>query len=293
MEYKKTTIFEKYKIEPNIEKEKIRVLFQSDPNKRKDLPIVLKIISSNELLFEEELFTTNLNNEALVEYNQVLEILDSTKKGYISYEIKKLSKYLINISNDLEFYKKFYYSSKIDDKKAKKIFDNFLECVFTKLTKEFNSSIGEINNQDLKKMYNSIVLIFESVERFSNRKKEFNDDLCDFLNNSLTLETIGKGFTNRISALIFLKKVIKDDFYSDSLKYIIKKMSSEIGKYGATLIDLYEEICDSFKGNELKEVSSFIISYISANIYLRADKSVSENKKSYKKLKKITGYNEH
>ena len=50
MEYKKTTIFEKYNIEPNVEKEKIRVLFQTDPSKRKDLPVVLKIISSDELL---------------------------------------------------------------------------------------------------------------------------------------------------------------------------------------------------------------------------------------------------
>ena len=82
MEYKKTTIFEKYNIEPNVEKEKIRVLFQRDPIKRKDLPVVLKTISSDELLYEEELFTTHTNNESLNEYNKVLEILDDTKKDY-------------------------------------------------------------------------------------------------------------------------------------------------------------------------------------------------------------------
>src|SRR5574344_1072384 len=123
MEYKKTTIFEKYNIEPNVEKEKLRVLFQTDPSKRKDLPVVLKIISSDELLYEEELFTTHSNNESMNEYNKVLEILDNTKKDYIFSEIKNLSKYLINISNDTEFYKNFYYSSKIDEKKAKEIFD--------------------------------------------------------------------------------------------------------------------------------------------------------------------------
>ena len=278
MEYKKTTIFEKYNIEPNVEKEKIRVLFQTDPSKRKDLPVVLKIISSDELLYEEELFTTHSNNESMNEYNKVLEILDNTKKDYIFSEIKNLSKYLINISNDTEFYKNFYYSSKIDEKKAKEIFDEFLECIFAKLTKEFNSSIGEISNQDLKKMYSSITSIF---------KKDFDEDLCDFLNNSLTLDAIGKEFTNRVNALVFLKNVIKDDFYSNSVKYIIEKMSKEINKYGDTLIELYEEIVDSFKGKELKEVSAFITPYISTNLYLRADKSVTDNKKSYKKLKKI------
>lgn len=287
MEYKKTTIFEKYNIEPNVEKEKLRVLFQTDPNKRKDLPVVLKIISSNELLYEEELFTTHINNESLKELNKVLEILDSTKKDYISSEIKNLSKYLINISNDMDFYKNFYYSSKINDKNAKKIFDDFLECIFTKITREFNSSIGEIDNQDLKKMYSSIASIFEKVERFSDKKKDFDEDLCDFLNNSLTLDTIGKDFTNRINAFIFLKNVIKDDFYSNSVKYIIEKMTKDYNKYGDTLIDLYEEISNAFKGKELKEVSSFITPYISTNLYLRADKSVTENKKNYKKLKKI------
>lgn len=287
MEYKKTTIFEKYNIEPNVEKEKIRVLFQTDPSKRKDLPVVLKIISSDELLYEEELFTTHSNNESMNEYNKVLEILDNTKKDYIFSEIKNLSKYLINISNDTEFYKNFYYSSKIDEKKAKEIFDEFLECIFAKLTKEFNSSIGEISNQDLKKMYSSITSIFENVERFSDKKKDFDEDLCDFLNNSLTLDAIGKEFTNRVNALVFLKNVIKDDFYSNSVKYIIEKMSKEINKYGDTLIELYEEIVDSFKGKELKEVSAFITPYISTNLYLRADKSVTDNKKSYKKLKKI------
>lgn len=287
MEYKKTTIFEKYNIEPNVEKEKIRVLFQTDPRKRKDLPVVLKIISSDELLYEEELFTTHSNNESMNEYNKVLEILDNTKKDYISSEIKNLSKYLINISNDTEFYKNFYYSSKIAEKRAKEIFDEFLECIFAKLTKEFNSSIGEISNQDLKKMYSSITSIFEKVERFSDKKKDFDEDLCDFLNNSLTLDAIGKDFTNRVNALVFLKNVIKDDFYSNSVKYIIEKMSKEINKYGDTLIELYEEIVDSFKGKELKEVSAFITPYISTNLYLRADKSVTENKKSYKKLKKI------
>lgn len=287
MEYKKTTIFEKYNIEPNVEKEKIRVLFQTDPSKRKDLPVVLKIISSDELLYEEELFTTHSNNESMNEYNKVLEILDNTKKDYIFSEIKNLSKYLINISNDTEFYKNFYYSSKIDEKKAKEIFDEFLECIFAKLTKEFNSSIGEISNQDLKKMYSSITSIFEKVERFSDKKKDFDEDLCDFLNNSLTLDAIGKEFTNRVNALVFLKNVIKDDFYSNSVKYIIEKMSKEINKYGDTLIELYEEIVDSFKGKELKEVSAFITPYISTNLYLRADKSVTDNKKSYKKLKKI------
>ena len=78
MEYKKTTIFEKYNIEPNVEKEKLRVLFQTDPNKRKDLPVVLKIISSNELLYEEELFTTHINNESLKELNKV--ILENKRK---------------------------------------------------------------------------------------------------------------------------------------------------------------------------------------------------------------------
>lgn len=287
MEYKKTTIFEKYNIEPNVEKEKIRVLFQTDPSKRKDLPVVLKIISSDELLYEEELFTTHSNNESMNEYNKVLEILDNTKNDYISSEIKNLSKYLINISNDTEFYKNFYYSSKIDEKKAKEIFDEFLECIFAKLTKEFNSSIGEISNQDLKKMYSSITSIFEKVERFSDKKKDFVEDLCDFLNNSLTLDVIGKEFTSRLDALIFLKNVIKDEFYSNSIKYIIEKMTKEINKYGDTLIELYEEISNSFNGKELKEVSTFITSYISTNLYLRADKSVTENKESYKELKKI------
>ena len=287
MEYKKITIFEKYNFEPNIEKEKIRVLFQTDPNKRKELPIVLKTISSNELLYEEELFTQRKDNADFAEYNKMLEILDSTKKGYISSEIKNLSKYLIIIANDKDFYNKFYYSSKISNDRAEKIFDEFLNCIIDKITREFNSSIGEISNEELKKMYNAITSIFSKTEKFEDNKKDFDEDICDCLNNSLSLDTNGKDLSKRLNSLVSLKNVIKNEFYSDSIKYIIGKMSNDISKYGDTLIDIYEELCNSFKGKDLKEVSSFITVFISNNIYIRADNNPTKYKKNYKNLKKI------
>ena len=47
-------LFSKYDISPSKSMNELRVIFQTDPNKRKDLPIVIKTISSPLALLEEE-----------------------------------------------------------------------------------------------------------------------------------------------------------------------------------------------------------------------------------------------
>lgn len=287
MEYKKTTIFEKYKINPDLDKAKIKMLFQTDPNKRKDLPVVLKVITNDEKLFEEELFTTHKDNKEFDSLNRVLEILDSAKKGYIYSEIDELSKKLKLIIEDESFYKKFFYSTKLSEKKANDIYIEFINCLLDRIMHEFYNSIGELKNDELKKMYNAITNIFSDSEKFGNRKEDFDEDLCDYLNNSLTLDATGRDLTNRLISLISLNKVLKNDFYTNSVKYLIEKMSKDLNKYADTLIDIYEQICKSFNAKDLKEISSFITLYISTNLCLRAEKSPTEYKKNYKNLKKI------
>ena len=56
MKYKNESLFSKYDISPSKSMNELRVIFQTDPNKRKDLPIVIKTISSPLALLEEELF---------------------------------------------------------------------------------------------------------------------------------------------------------------------------------------------------------------------------------------------
>ena len=160
MEFKVTTFFEKYKIEPNVDKEKIMIIFQTDPNKRKDLPIVLKTISNNEKLFEEELFTKHIDNSSLNSHTKIEELIETSKKQNIASNAKDISKLIIEISNQEDYYKNFFYANKINNDKAIKMFDDYLICLIDKLKHEFLGSIGEVSDELLKVMYNSIINIY-------------------------------------------------------------------------------------------------------------------------------------
>lgn len=297
MEFKVTTFFEKYKIEPNVDKEKIMIIFQTDPNKRKDLPIVLKTISNNEKLFEEELFTKHIDNSSLNSHTKIEELIETSKKQNIASNAKDISKLIIEISNQEDYYKNFFYANKINNDKAIKMFDDYLICLIDKLKHEFLGSIGEVSDELLKVMYNSIINIYEKVERFNKLKDDFNEDLCDYLNNVLTLDNVGKEFSKRFCSLVFLNKLIKNEYYTNSIKYTVNKMNKDVEKYNEVLIDSYEYICKVFKGKELKEVSSFITTLIFRDLHLRAEKNSTECKKSLKRLAKIQKccllYNKH
>ena len=128
MEFRITTIFEKYNIEPNIEKEKIKFVFQTDPNKRKELPVVLKIISNDEKLFEEELFTKH-NNVLLEKHNQLVELILESQKQNISSNFEKIAKLIIAIANEPDYYSKFYYANKLEAEKAEKMFYEYILCI--------------------------------------------------------------------------------------------------------------------------------------------------------------------
>ncbi|MDD3453546.1 MAG: zinc ribbon domain-containing protein [Bacilli bacterium] len=286
MEYNSKSFFEKYSIKPNLSKEKIKVLFQTDPVKRKDLPIVLKVISNDESMYKEELFTPHEEKE-LKEHSLLITLYQNLKAENYVGSFKEITKHLLTILTDKEYNTYFFYNKSLSKEKANKIFDDFIICLIHKLEREFISSIGHVSDSNLKIMYNSICNIYENSELDDKYLKEFKEDICDFLNNVLTLDSLGKEFTNKFNSLLILKTVIDYEYYDNTLKFTLDKMNKDIKKYGEVLVECYENISKSFKGEELKNSSYFLQVMIYQKINLSVEKSNIENNKNFKTLKRL------
>lgn len=286
MEYNSKSFFEKYSIKPNLSKEKIKILFQTDPVKRKDLPIVLKVISNDESMYKEELFTPHEEKE-LKEHSLLITLYQKLKAENYVESFKEIAKHLLTILTDKEYSTYFFYNKSMPKEKASKIFDDFIICLIHKLEREFITSIGHVSDSNLKVMYNSICNIYENSELDDKYLKEFKEDICDFLNNVLTLDSLGKEFTKKFNSLLILKTVIDYEYYDSTLKFTLDKMNKDIKKYGEVLVECYENISKSFKGEELKNSSYFLQVMIYQKINLSVEKSNLENEKNFKILKQL------
>ncbi len=155
MKYISTSFFNKYNISTSTPSAKLMVLFQTDPSKRKDLPLVISILKSPDKLFEEELFsineTKNPRNELLTNLKKE-DISDSWVDDSInSFKIlyKKLDK------------EKFYHSTGLSEEKISTILESFKDCLFEEFVKRVSSELTNFSSNTITTFFNEVSLINE------------------------------------------------------------------------------------------------------------------------------------
>ena len=155
MKYISTSFFNKYNISTSTPSAKLMVLFQTDPSKRKDLPLVISILKSPDKLFEEELFSINETK------NPRIELLTNLKKEDISdswvddsiNSFKLLYKKL-----DKE---KFYHSTGLSEEKISTILESFKDCLFEEFVKRVSSELTNFSSNTITTFFNEVSLINE------------------------------------------------------------------------------------------------------------------------------------
>ena len=152
MKFNTFTFFEKYNIEPNIPFPKLMVLFQTDPSKRKDLPIVISTIKNQEKLFEEQLFT--IDKEKKVDNRSKLLIITrelTTSKKYSEF----LKTFLSFLNEEKECYSLFY-AANIPKDKLERIVKDFKDSIYDEFLREISDNFDIINSHELSSIMKNI-----------------------------------------------------------------------------------------------------------------------------------------
>lgn len=278
MKYRTESFFVKYEINPNISLQQLRVLFQTDPNKRKDLPIVVKLISSPLALLEEELFTIHVSNDVFLDnHANLLKNLAKLKQNFnvsIMKEVFKNFRYMC--FNEKEWNNFHYYD--LTGNQGRAIIIDFINCVFDALLNEFLTLIGEIVNRFLCDYYNELIAIAESSEYIIKKKENIIEKLCEYIENSLSLDENSKVFDKKFKCLLELTNVIDCDSYKVPIRYVINKMIEDLDSYGLILLSNYQQIASVFTETDLLEISSFInvLSGKYIDIFCKNTKATSE-----------------
>jgi hypothetical protein len=258
MKYRNHTFFKKYQIEPNIPLSQLKVSFQTDPNKRKDLPIVVKTISNQQALLEEELFTPHIPEGILLTvHGEVLNLIEEMKQKVTNDGIQNIGEKLIYLCQHEDEWNSLFYAKGFETK-AKEIIKEFLECLFDELKHVFINTIGEVSNTITEKFYDMLVEVSGCASWLLDKKEELIDDLCEYVDNSLSLDNHSKAFESKLASLLILAEKTKHDFFKSSLRYAINKMIDDIDNYGDILLNNYKYIAKVYSENDLLEISSFI-----------------------------------
>ena len=257
MKYRAESFFDKYQIEPNQTIAQLRAIFQSDPNKRKDLPIVIKTISNQQLLFEEELFTEHLIDDSFFSNHAgLLRNVKNLKQTVEKDIIHNLQNQIIHIANNEDKWNLFFYYMGCSG--ADNIIRDFLTCIYDEIKHEFILGLGEHSAEISSDFYYSLTNLSNEIAWLSRKKDELVDELCDYTDNSLSLDDHSLSFENKIKTLLNLGPIVDDDFFKKSLKFAITKMLDNLDDYKDVLLNLYPQIVKVFSGTELLEISSFI-----------------------------------
>ena len=130
MKYRSESLFTKYQIPPTKNVNELRVLFQTDPNKRKDLPVVIKTISNPAALLEEELFTPHENNGGILDtHKRLLENLASVLSAVDENNTVFTLVGINTLANASESWDAFNYYKTVGKAKADQIIREFLSMV--------------------------------------------------------------------------------------------------------------------------------------------------------------------
>ena len=261
MKYKSESLFTKYQISPTKNINELRVLFQTDPIKRRDLPIVIKTISNPAALLEEELFTPHDvtdTNSFLSAHSRLINNLASVMKEINEKNVQNSLAEINLIAKSKDKWSDFYYYNVVGKAKADPIIQDFLSMAMDEMEKQFFSTIGEIpwnlSKQFLKYLNGSIPFITWDA----NRKNNFEDKLIEYASKLSSLEGKSEQLEKRLSIVLSIATMLKSKEMIEMLKFVVKKIGDDYDNNGIALLKSYPKIAPLYEPQELLDMSEFI-----------------------------------
>ncbi|MGI5872504.1 MAG: CFI-box-CTERM domain-containing protein [Bacillota bacterium] len=259
MKYRSESLFTKYQIPPTKNVNELRVLFQTDPNKRKDLPVVIKTISNPAALLEEELFTPHESNGGILDtHKRLLENLPSVLSAVDENNTASTLAGINAFANSSESWEAFNYYKTVGKAKADQIIREFLSMVMDLMEQQFFSTIGEISWTKSKKFLTSINGTIPFLTWDENRKSNFEDKLIEYASKLSSLEGKSEGLEERLSIVLSIAETTKNRDMIDMLKFTIKKIGDDYDNNGKALLKSYKKIAALYGAQELLDMSGFI-----------------------------------
>lgn len=261
MKYKSESLFTKYQITPSKNLSELRALFQADPNKRKDLPIVIKIINSPAALLEEELFTPHEGGgeaSILPVHNRLLKNIAEVMKEANENNVKNALAEINAIAQAKDKWIEFNYYTPTGKAKADLIIQDFLSSLMDEVEKQFFSTIGEISWTKSKKI---LQYINGSIPYFtwdSNRANEFEEKLIEYVSKLASLEGKSDSLDDRLSSALSIAEFLKNDDITKMLRFSIKKIGDDYDNNGKALLKSYDKIAKLYDAQQLLDMSEFI-----------------------------------
>ena len=209
VQFKKETLFEKFKLSSSLSKGELMKLFQTRPELRKELPVHIQTINSDAKLFVEELFSTYIDNdfytvEKYVQDRKSVEQLESVFDTEITSSVssrKKLAA-LINLVRNFDYaISKLKISGKVFDELVSviatpvllkkdltyakvdangEIFSAFCESLWLEIENEINSSVNGLNSKTVNATYRVL-----SATTDTSLKKRFVTAFADAIATAL------------------------------------------------------------------------------------------------------------
>lgn len=163
MKYKNSSFFKQFNISPNIPKEQLKQMFQTESSKKRYYDEVKHIIESDENLLLEELFTfTKATQTILKAHTNILVVTQGIKR-------KVEDRYFPYVSDSFKYFcvkdeewKNFYYHKGLPI--SDKIIRDFVKTMLAELIDTFINKIGEMPFHTAKLFYDSLIEITKSVE---------------------------------------------------------------------------------------------------------------------------------
>lgn len=254
-----SSFFTKYQIEPDIPVAELMVLFQTDPNKRKDLPILIKTISNQQALLEEELFTPHSGGDSfLTTHATTLHDIEQLNKNVANDTISKLRDDLLYLCENSDKWNLFFYTYGLPLEEVTSTIKEFLTCLYDEIKHILINTIGDVAIPFTTALYDCLGSLSGAVVWLSDKKDELDDDLCEFVDNSLSFCGTSSSFESKFGCLLSLALKNKHEYFKSSLRYIIDKMIDDVDSYGDILLNEYKLITVVFSGQDLLKISSFI-----------------------------------
>lgn len=279
MNYKESSFFDEHQIEPNISQGKLRVLFQTDPDKRKDLPKTIKIISNQKTLLQEELFTKHAGESELL--NAHRRLLESIKKLHSNIDpkiLESLSLSLKLLAGENINHREFYYASGMTDCEVKSCVVDFIVCIFDEIEHVLINGIEDNSNGETILLYDFLTDISQSTSILLEKKEKLDCDLCEYVDNTLSIGDASQSFKKKFTCLIKLISRNQNPFFKESLLFTIDKMKDDFPTYGSVLLDSYQLMIDSFPNEDAYKFTSIIERLGSAYSDLTASKDTCSAK---------------
>lgn len=268
MKYKNESLFSKYDISPSKSMNELRVIFQTDPNKRKDLPIVIKTISSPLALLEEELFYIRESSdvEILNTHSTLLTTLAELKEKVTITKVKQLVSALLKFYENKVEWSQFNYYKTVGASKAEGVILEFVSMVMDELEHLFINSIGTLSTKLSVDFYDLLRKCINAIPSENGRITRINDELIEFAGKLNSLESKSDDVESKLLFLISICKNTNNSELKEILKITTKKLSDNLEINGLTLLNCYPTLISLYSSQDVVNFSGFLNTL--ANMYL-------------------------